>query len=256
MPKQSVNIGTTANDGTGDPIRDAFTKVNQNFDEVYSSYIASGQITVGNSTVNSVVSNTGGIIVSNSTVSTVANTSTVKVGNSTVNTIITSAAVTVGNTIINSSSLFIGNSIINTVHSVSTLSLANTISNVSVTPSSVFIGNSSVNTTINSSAIGVTSVSIASNTGLTLGSSTDAANGYTFLPNGFRMHWGWVSSNSSTGTVLFTPNFTTNAYSVVVTSNTSVATYQASVISWDKTSSQVRTANAATTNVYWMAIGK
>ena len=36
MAKQSIGIGTTANDGTGEPLRDAFDKVNDNFDEVYA----------------------------------------------------------------------------------------------------------------------------------------------------------------------------------------------------------------------------
>lgn len=35
MAKQTVNIGTVANDGTGDPLRTAFNKLNQNFDELY-----------------------------------------------------------------------------------------------------------------------------------------------------------------------------------------------------------------------------
>jgi hypothetical protein len=37
MAKQTINIGTTANDGTGDPLRTAFTKVNDNFTEVYDT---------------------------------------------------------------------------------------------------------------------------------------------------------------------------------------------------------------------------
>ena len=37
MAKQTVSIGTTANDGTGDPLRTAFNKLNQNFDEVYGN---------------------------------------------------------------------------------------------------------------------------------------------------------------------------------------------------------------------------
>jgi hypothetical protein len=37
MAKQTINIGTTANDGTGDPLRTAFTKVNDNFTEVYNT---------------------------------------------------------------------------------------------------------------------------------------------------------------------------------------------------------------------------
>jgi len=37
MAKQTVNLGTAANDGTGDPLRTAFNKLNGNFDEVYGN---------------------------------------------------------------------------------------------------------------------------------------------------------------------------------------------------------------------------
>lgn len=37
MARQDVNIGLTGNDGTGDSIRDAFSKVNENFQELYAS---------------------------------------------------------------------------------------------------------------------------------------------------------------------------------------------------------------------------
>jgi hypothetical protein len=37
MTYQAVNIGTAPNDGTGDPARTAFTKVNQNFTELYAA---------------------------------------------------------------------------------------------------------------------------------------------------------------------------------------------------------------------------
>ena len=37
MAKQTINIGTTANDGTGDPLRTAFDKINDNFTELYGS---------------------------------------------------------------------------------------------------------------------------------------------------------------------------------------------------------------------------
>ena len=36
MAKQVINIGTSANDGTGDPLRTAFDKVNDNFTELYN----------------------------------------------------------------------------------------------------------------------------------------------------------------------------------------------------------------------------
>ena len=35
MAQQVINIGSVANDGTGDPLRDAFGKINENFTELY-----------------------------------------------------------------------------------------------------------------------------------------------------------------------------------------------------------------------------
>lgn len=35
MVQQVINVGTSANDGTGDPLRSAFTKINSNFSEIY-----------------------------------------------------------------------------------------------------------------------------------------------------------------------------------------------------------------------------
>lgn len=35
MAKEIINIGLSPNDGTGDPLRDAFEKANNNFDELY-----------------------------------------------------------------------------------------------------------------------------------------------------------------------------------------------------------------------------
>jgi hypothetical protein len=88
-----------------------------------------------------------------------------------------------------------------------------------------------------------------------LGTNINGANGYTYLPNGFKLNWGWVSANSTTGNVTFSSAYTTNAYCVVATSNTSTATYQTSVISTNNTVAAIRTANATVTNVFWQAIG-
>ena len=44
MAKQFVNIGIEGNDGTGDSIRDAFNKVNENFTELYAVFGQGGQI--------------------------------------------------------------------------------------------------------------------------------------------------------------------------------------------------------------------
>lgn len=37
MTKQTINIGSAPNDSTGDPLRTAFTKINNNFDDLYSN---------------------------------------------------------------------------------------------------------------------------------------------------------------------------------------------------------------------------
>lgn len=46
MAKQTINLGTMADNKSGDPLRTAFTKINQNFDELYSSPTTSGTIAV------------------------------------------------------------------------------------------------------------------------------------------------------------------------------------------------------------------
>lgn len=40
MAKQTINIGTSANKGDGDPLRTAFTKINANFTEVYKGPVS------------------------------------------------------------------------------------------------------------------------------------------------------------------------------------------------------------------------
>ncbi len=37
MAKQVINVGTTANSGGGDPLRNAMVKINENFTEVYAA---------------------------------------------------------------------------------------------------------------------------------------------------------------------------------------------------------------------------
>lgn len=44
MAKQNVDIGVQGNDGTGDSIREAFRKVNENFTDLYAIFGAGGQI--------------------------------------------------------------------------------------------------------------------------------------------------------------------------------------------------------------------
>ena len=46
MAKQIINIGTSPNSGNGDPLRTSFTKINQNFTELYDSQ--AGAVDLGN----------------------------------------------------------------------------------------------------------------------------------------------------------------------------------------------------------------
>ena len=82
MAKQVINLGNTANDGTGTPLREAFDMVNDNFTELYTddtgdvdSIIAgtgiavdaaTGNVTVTNSAPDQTVALTGGTQISTS----------------------------------------------------------------------------------------------------------------------------------------------------------------------------------------------
>jgi hypothetical protein len=47
MAKQVINIGTMADNKSGDPLRTAFTKVNANFDELYARPISENVVSTG-----------------------------------------------------------------------------------------------------------------------------------------------------------------------------------------------------------------
>lgn len=59
MTQQTINIGSSANDGTGDPLRTAFDKINDNFNEVYDKLGGSSlsNITLSGSTITNTVTN-------------------------------------------------------------------------------------------------------------------------------------------------------------------------------------------------------
>lgn len=46
MTQESINVGTGPNTKNGDTVRDAFIKVNQNFDEVYSTLLPTNETQV------------------------------------------------------------------------------------------------------------------------------------------------------------------------------------------------------------------
>ena len=73
MAKQTINVGTTANDKTGDPLRTAFTKINDNFTELYGASPFGQQVTISGNQISANASNadlvlsgsgTGGVVAS------------------------------------------------------------------------------------------------------------------------------------------------------------------------------------------------
>lgn len=57
MAQQVINIGGTANDGTGDPLRTSFTKCNQNFAELYAKSAAGSNLDISNNQIEAINSN-------------------------------------------------------------------------------------------------------------------------------------------------------------------------------------------------------
>lgn len=57
MAKQTINIGTVANDGTGDDLRVAMQKVNDNFTELYGASPFGQQITISGNQISSNTTN-------------------------------------------------------------------------------------------------------------------------------------------------------------------------------------------------------
>jgi hypothetical protein len=51
MVQKVINIGSSANDGTGDPLRTAFTKINENFSEIYGKSAAGANFDLTDNTI-------------------------------------------------------------------------------------------------------------------------------------------------------------------------------------------------------------
>lgn len=114
-----INVGATPNDGTGDPLRDAMVKVNDNFNDLFSNAVVNTNLTVGNNSVNTFINATSITIVSNG--------ASVRVGNSTVNTVINSTSISLNN----NSIISVGNSTVNvSVNSTAVVVGSNAASNV------------------------------------------------------------------------------------------------------------------------------
>jgi hypothetical protein len=52
MARQDINIGSNANDGTGDDLRSAMVKINNNFTELYAETAVDSGISISGNTIN------------------------------------------------------------------------------------------------------------------------------------------------------------------------------------------------------------
>jgi len=258
MAKQLVYRGGAPNDGQGDSLYNAFNKVNENFNELYSSFgsFSSNNVTVannmlfGNSTVNAIVNSSsfrinssGNVSITPSTISlgnTTVATSYLKVGNTTVNAQVNSISIklygSVGNSTVNSSIIQVANT---------------TTGTANLQPGLLKIGTSQINSTSISAGI----ANVTTNT-FTLGTSSIAANGYSRLPNGLLYQWGKVSANSTSTKIDFSTTFTA-LYSISVTPHNATyhSTYFTMVVGSNTSSANVKTSNASSVDVYYTAIG-
>jgi hypothetical protein len=85
--------------------------------------------------------------------------------------------------------------------------------------------------------------------------SSIANPGYSRLPNGLLLQWGNTTVNSSVGSVTFPAAFS-SVYSMQLTPTVStVGNTLPAVTSLSTTVAQLRSANATSSTVYWLAIG-
>ena len=97
MAQELINVGAAPNDGQGDPIREAFTKCNDNFTELFGGLVGSNAISNGNSVVQISTAN-GNISMS---VSGTANVAVVTTTGITVSNTLTAANIDAVNLVIN-----------------------------------------------------------------------------------------------------------------------------------------------------------
>jgi len=98
-------------------------------------------------------------------------------------------------------------------------------------------------------------VSITSNN-LALGTSTKAANGYTWLPNGTMLQWFTATvTNTAAQTFAFPTAFPSNCYSITATPQGAANTMQIGVTIANGTNFTANTITSASKPFYFLAIG-
>jgi hypothetical protein len=248
MAQQNINVGTVPNDGTGDTLRNAFIKTQNNFSEFYAAFapvLASNNVALANN-----------LTAGNSTVNSTANSTSLIVTNASGQTVITAASWSTGNATANMS----GNSVYETI--------ANSTANIVMTPSTLailstaanlYIGNATASFFVaNTSAVQVTGNTLNLGTSNVAGHTASLANGYATMPAGLKLMWGTLTTVNTTAQITtFSTTvgtaFLTNAFAVFATSNNS-ATHVA-VQSVNSTTITLISNNATAQTAYWAALG-
>lgn len=165
------------------------------------------------------------------------------------------------NSIINATAHFItSNSTVNAIMTATSL----TFSNTTAVPFTANVTGVFTTGTVNATSHTVgsnfiansTATTIAANT-LTLGTSTIAANGYSYLPNGLKINFGVFVANT-TSQVTFTSAFAAAVVSILVTPANTVyiAANVPYVFTSNTTTANIYSASTTTSsNCYYVAIG-
>ena len=218
---------------------------------VGTNFIANTTGAYHTGTVNAASHTVGTSFIANST-------AIVGTGYANVTTSVNSASLTVGTNFIANSTAIVGTGYANVTTSVNSASLTVGTNFIANTTGAYHTGTvNAASHTVGTSFIANSSVLTFTPNTFNLGTSTTTANGYTYLPNGLKMNYGFVAANSTVGNVTFTNAYTTNAYVVMLTSANTVAAANVPYISsQNNTVAVIRSASvAAATTIYYLAIG-
>ena len=232
MAQLTLDVGTNANDGTGDTLRAAMVKVNTNFTELYASpLIASGISVTGNEIKASrsnddlvlTPSGTGAVTISNLTIDSNINLTDNKIKTTVSNSNLELSASGTGNIVINPVDIN-GGAIDNTIIGAAT-PLAGTFTTMTANTSAIIDGVTITDNTVSSNA---------SNANLELsgsGSGSVTISGHVF-PTSDGSTGQYLKSNGA-GTLSFATLSagTTLNYSDIADATTTVATSATSVMS-------------------------
>ena len=226
MAQLSLNVGSNANDGTGDTLRDAMVKVNTNFTELYASPLLASGVTVSGNEIRSNRSNddlkfspsgTGTVVIESGTGFTIDSNINIKdniIKTTVSNSDLELSASGSGNVVISSADIN-GGAIDNTIIG-GTTPLAGTFTTVTANTSAVIDG-----VTITDNTIGTNS----SNANLELsgsGSGSVMISGFTF-PTSDGSNGQFIKTDG-TGTLSFATAGTSLSHSDIVDATTTVAT--------------------------------